>query len=320
MTAIVVVSHGGEIEIKSAFLVYTLIDQLRGSYKIYIGVPAEEYNLPELSDISRSFYKENNIGFFRFKNPVLEIKNNYSRGELVSNKIYAMMHNFSEENIVFLDSDIAALMSFETDQLVPESKDLKLKPANRANVTDWQNIYKKAGQEYPSESVITGIDKKQLPPYFNSGVIGLKNKTRQDFIEMWAYYFSWLSSINELNYPTFHRDQVALSLAVNKLGNEFELLDEKYNFPVRGKKLSGKEALPAMAHYHKPYTLYHYKVLRRLFNSFLTRNEKFKILINKYPEWERFFSGIKLRASFYSGIEKLRYKKFLIRKKVSLNR
>lgn len=319
MTALVLVSHGGEIEIKSAFLIYTLNKYLKGTFRIYIAVPSGASNLPELSPISLSYYRQAEVQIYSFQNSVLEKKTDPERSELVSNKISALKHDFTEESIVFLDSDILLLRDTSIESLVPENNGVKLKPANRANVTGWQEIYREAGQSYPSERIRTGIDSQLLPPYFNAGVIGIHNSVRQSFSETWFRYYLWLVETEGLEYPEFHRDQVALSLTINKLDLQYSLLEENFNFPVRGKKLPDKKHLPNLVHYHRPFSLRLNTPLKKEFKYFLAEHREFRNLLGEYPDWRRSFGGNSITNLYYSFVERLKYKKYLISKRLSRN-
>jgi hypothetical protein len=249
---------------------------------------------------------------------LLDQRHELIKGDLTSNKIYALSGNFAEDRLVFLDSDISALQNFDLNSFFPKNHDLIIKPANRANINSWEKLYQMAGQNMPESYITTGIDKKRTPPYFNAGVIGLKNEIKNTFWLTWAKHFESLwdeSIIRKLGIPAFHRDQIALSLTINELKIKYTLLPEEYNFPFRGKKIKRRN-LPKLVHYHHPYAIYSSGILKLEFKKFLKERPEFKKLILNYSNWRQLFNSNILIANYTGLIETLRYKKYIINKRI----
>jgi hypothetical protein len=318
MLAFCCVSHQGELEIKTAFLIYTLKKQLKDDFRLYVCIPESNQYLSGPSDLSLKFYNDFNTKLCTFRNPLLERRHELIKGDLISNKIYALSVNFAEDRIVFLDSDIAALNNFDFNSFFPRNHDLIIKPANRANINSWEKIYKMFGQSMPESYITTEIDKKRTPPYFNAGVIGIKNEIKNTFWLIWAKYFEHLwdeSIIRKLAIPPFHRDQIALSLAINEMKIKYSLIPEEYNFPFRGKKFN-RENLPKLVHYHRPYAIFSSGILKEEFKEFIKVRPEFNKLILKYSNWKNLSGSNFLIARATRLRETLRYKKYIIKRRV----
>jgi hypothetical protein len=310
MVAIALVCHNGDLEIKAAFLIYSLRKYLKGKYSIYVGIPEENRHISAPSPMFLSFCKSQNAITYVFENPYVAKKETLVDGDVVSNKIFACQHNFEEKYVVFLDTDTVLLREFDVKDLVDGSAMLKLKPANRANIRQWQEIYDTAKIKIPIQRVFSGIDKVEMPPYFNSGVIVMNSKIIKKLTTYWQKYFLWLSeekASKELRFPLFHRDQIALALAIADIKIEFELLRENFNFPVRGKKIRDK-VIPYIVHYHNPYSIYFEKNIKKEFREFICQYPE---LINTATSlWKALFNESYLREKSTAWIEYFRFNKY----------
>ena len=214
---------------------------------------------------------------------------------------------------------MVALQNFYLEEAISGIRDIIIKPANRSNISSWEKIYNLVGQAFPKDTVVTSVDKKRIPPYFNSGVIGLRNSIREKFSQTWVKYFEGMweeQEIRKFGIPSFHRDQVALSLTLNELNIKPDLLQENYNFPLRGKKIN-KKTIPFLAHYHRPYMVYSSKLLKEEFLRFLTEYPEFKSMIGNFPDWKRFFGSNAVVAGINGLKEAIRYKKYILTKNSS---
>jgi hypothetical protein len=317
-TAFVCISHSGDIELKTAFLVYTLKKYVRGDYTINVALPEKSPHHGEPSEESMRYYYQQGIKLYSFQNSVLGNRNELMKGDFNSNKIYALNTHFKEEFILFLDSDTAVLKTFDPNTLAKMNQGLLIKPANRSNISGWKRIYKLAGQTYPSEKIVTSIDKVEIPPYFNAGVIGLNRQIREEFYSVWIKYFNMMreeEDVEKFKIKPFHRDQISLSLAIHDLKLKYSILPEEYNYPLRGKKFK-KNEIPIIVHYHRPYTIYSTGLLRKEFNHFLKDHPEFYRLVIHYANWKKFFGTGAVRAFIHGLKESLQYRKFMLTKKL----
>jgi hypothetical protein len=311
MLALVIVCHKGDLELKTAFLIHTIRKYLRGNYIIYVGIPDAGRHILQPSQEFITYCEHSGVHIYHFSNTFLNKREHIWKGDLISNKLFALQHTFEEEYVMFLDSDIALLREIETDALIIDALTLKLRPAGRANVSNWRLIYEAAHLPMPGKRIVTSVDQVVMPPYFNSGVIVFRRAVLYKFIESWIYYFKWLTdsySELKLNYPLFHRDQIALSLAICSCNLEYSILDEAFNYPVRGKKII-KGSPPFMVHYHHGYSVYHERLLYTEFSEFIGLNPLF--IDNAGTLWKNLFvKGIVKRKSvaFFESIHYTKYK------------
>ncbi len=316
MVAVVLVCHHGELELKASFLIYSIRKYLRGNYSVYVALPEENPFLAEPSPDFFRFIKKYNIEIFRFRNQYLDHVVVLKEGDLVSNKIYACLNNFKEEYLVFLDSDTVLIQELDIEELIKGTKNVRMKPANRNNIKYWEEIYKDAMLQVPIQYVEASIDKTRMPPYFNSGVIIINNQIRSELVECWLKYYLRLSEgprIRRIGYPVFNRDQVSLALAVVFRKFNYSLLDQAYNFPVRGKKISNKK-LPYIVHYHNPFSIYFEKSLKKEFIEFKCRYPEF---LNKANDtWHHLFQGKLLEEKAIAWLEFLKFSKYRLKNAV----
>ena len=320
MIAFVCVCHRGEMELKTAFLLHTLKKYLLVPHKIYVAIPQNIPHFTPPTELMYQFFKKNGVKLIYFMNPLLILRDTVIKGDYTSNKVFALSYPFEEDVIVFLDSDIALLRASDFQVFFQPESDIIVKTANRANVNSWEKIYRAADQQFPSSQIITSLDKTRLSPYFNSGVIGISQVIRSKFQSAWHEYMAWLwdpEISQRLEIPLFHRDQVALSLAINKLNLKVSLLPEEYNFPLRGRKIDPNH-IPVMVHYHHPYSICSNDQLQKEFIQFLQQTTEINSLIRQHKKWGNLFASNKIKKLYSINLEKIRYQKSFLKKRLSL--
>lgn len=316
MIGLVFIAQQGELSLKAAFLLHTLKKYIAGSYHFYVAVPEEDDLFSDQNEWLIQFYRSEGANIITFNNTFLKGKKIRIPGDVVSNKIFALKYNFKEEQVLFLDSDIAAIRPLQIETLSRISDKVSCKPANRNHNIDWEKLYSLFDLDFPKEKVVTSVDRMLIPPYFNSGVMLINSEIRNTLVSKWEKYFDLLSSkelISGKLFPVFHRDQVALSLALQSLGYKVDQLDEHYNFPLRARKID-KSDLPVLIHYHHPVSVYFNQWLYREFMEFTGLRPEFYKETGKYHGWRQLFhSGIFTRT-VYAGKAWLSYKKYVINK------
>jgi lipopolysaccharide biosynthesis glycosyltransferase len=276
------------LEIKSSILAFTLKKCLKGSYELIAAIPLTRNGdfLPSANTME--FLNKNGVKIKYFSNPHLNCRKEKIPGDFIGNKIYALKIPVKGSKVMFLDSDIICIKDFHI-QISSFPDEFYGKQANRANVNKWEEIYSLFNLSMPDILVPCTVDNKIIPPYFNSGVLIFDSKIIKEFLKVWEKYFIELSSriyIKSKLYKPYHRDQVALSLAINKLNIHITFLGEEYNFPVRSKKIKDYKNI-IFAHYHDPFSAYNTKIIR----------EEILSIALIYPE---FIEIIKLSKLFYS--------------------
>jgi hypothetical protein len=286
--SIVIVCQLGELELNSVLLVSTLRKYLTNDANILIGIPESGKINFDPGEITKDFFRHNKARIFYFKNSYLETIDGISKTELISNKIYVLKHSFNTNKILFLDSDTICIGNFHPEE-INNLSGISLKPANRASITKWEEIYSYFDIEFPEELIQTGVDKQYLPNYFNSGVILLDKMIKDEFVDIWEKYYLNLANkeMTSLNlYKNYFRDQIALSLTISHMGKKITFMDEKFNYPVGGKRLI-KSKLPVLVHYHNPYNLCAHAILFKELTEFLKKYPDFLNLVDQQIVWYR---------------------------------
>jgi hypothetical protein len=277
---IVFICQPGELEAKSLFLAYSL-EQFQQGTK-YALVPAHLY--AKLSKHTVELFTKLNTQVVKFHNPYIRGRRRIKSGDWMSNKFYALQTMSNQKDILFLDSDIIQIKLFPD---FSNAYDLSAKPADVLAIVYWDLLFKKVGLPYSERTTRSTVDKKESPPYFNSGVLYLPAHTQADLLNAWKDYFITISDDTYVStgvFDIFHRDQLALSLAIEKLSLDFLELDEALNFPVRRRNKIDDEVI--FAHYHTAISLKESPVLLDIFNRFVVEYPLYKLVLKGIIDWK----------------------------------
>jgi len=290
MVAIVSICHKGDLEIKTAFLIYTLRKYLKGDYNLYVGIPNENSFIQTPSNFFFDFCVANQVEIFFFDNEYLNTIETLKEGDLISNKVYLWSKDFTEDYIIFMDSDTMILRPFNVNELISETPELKIKPVDKSNVSQWEKLYEMVGISYPEKEIISSVDQIKMPPYFNSGIIVFNRSTLPKIVKLWEEYFLLISDkffMKKIQFPIFHRNQIALVFAMMKNDINFSLLNESFNYPAHIKRINIMK-MPYVVHYHWPTVIYFEPLLHIRFKDFLLNNACFLEIVN--GTWKKIFS------------------------------
>jgi hypothetical protein len=309
MVAIVCVCHKGDLELKSAFLIHSVKKYAQGVYKLYVAIPNETLHSKIPGNVFLEFCEKNKVETFFFNNDFLSGKTALDEGDLLSNKVYLWQKDFIEDYIMFLDSDTILFRKVEIGTLIKDVKRIAVKAANKANVQQWKLIYSEVEMKMPDNQILSSVSKEPMPPYFNSGVIFFNHLYLEEITRKWKSYYQYFSNQElhrRIGYPFYHRDQIALALAINSKENDFMLLSDAYNYPVRRKRIR-KKNIPIIAHYHHPFAVYFETKIRKEFKEFLKINPEF---VSEMGEiWKNLFAMGFIKEKQVSTIEYLKFKK-----------
>ena len=149
---------------------------------------------------------------------------------------------------VFLDTDTLCLRALDWSAL--RTSPFAAKPADVATFGDmatWQRLYARFDLPVPTQRVAASVSHGLMLPYFNAGM--LATARAQDLAAEWARICRAIDAMEDINPRRPWLDQIALPIAVARLGLAFRSLGEAWNYPVHLKPLSGG---PAIVHYHQP--------------------------------------------------------------------
>ena len=295
---IVIVSHKGELEIQTLILVQSIRKYLHGTFNINIAIPT---NIDSPASETIELLKHWDCRVFYFENRFLkELKRDLIPGDLVSNKIFALEFFQTKNPVLFLDSDTCLINTIHSNEFL-KSELFMAKPANRANVLRWNEIYNYFNFRVPEVTITTGVDKRKIPPYFNAGVLYFTNEVYKNIIPVWCDLFLQLSEESILKkeyFSSFNRDQVALSLALTSTKTNYEELDENLNFPVNAKKISPNNQTK-LVHYHSPFVFYLKDFLKQQLIEIQVDYPFINKLFDLEVRWKRLFLKPKIVTIYF---------------------
>ena len=108
------------------------------------------------------------------------------------------------------------------------------------------------GLKPPEQRVASTVYGRLVHPYFNAGLIAADPTCGLG--DAWLEACRRIDAKWGIRLKRPHLDQIALPVAVHKLGLPYACLDEDYNFPAHLKPIDPSRP-PAFAHYHSPHVL-----------------------------------------------------------------
>lgn len=273
----VFVCQQGELEIKSLLLVASLKRFLCCEYELIAALPMPETQWGRPSEITLVLLQDFGVRTVQICNP---IGGDYPIG----NKIACFSIETVADKIIFLDSAILCLSEFHHDKRfhIP----FNAKPADlRTFTTDlghWKRVYESVGLLLPETRVFTTVSGELTPPYFNSGVIAVHRGTR--FGQVWEECCHVIEANPDIQNKRPWLDQIALPLAVQKCGLEFDCLDEHFNHPTHLKPLNSQR-LPLFCHYHASTVIRREPQLNRLVIELVKAYPALHEVITSHTDW-----------------------------------
>jgi lipopolysaccharide biosynthesis glycosyltransferase len=297
MVGFYLICEKGDLEIKSLLLIKSLKKYLPSTtFEINVLIPCDQVPLLKTTI---EYFEKLGCRIKIFSNELYHIGHkSVIPGDKVSNKIYFLDDKEQKYNrLVFLDSDIMLIKPFNPSNLYID-KQFSAKQANRANVKRWEEIYSALGIPYPQELFACGLDGVMIPPYFNSGFISINPTFREELFNVWKDIFLSISTpvfLGEGLFHPFNRDQVSLALAINKLGVEYDILPEIYNYSLKS-KTPIEEAV--FIHYHDPTEIWAVNKLQNLFWEIYNECDYLKKLVRRSWTWSWVFKSKGTRFFF----------------------
>ncbi len=293
------VVHRGFLETQSVLLVCSILNVYGNKVKIHAGVPEHLGGVESgISHEFKNILTELGVEFFTVKNPIGE---DYPIG----NKLGCFAKVDSGIRI-FLDTDVLLLRPLDLTGLSDDS--IAIKPADRKTYKwsdgDWSYAYEKYSKATPSlVQMYSTCFNELMRPYYNAGVIILSGC--HDFSEAWSSISKQVDSDENLANKRPWLDQLALPLAIKKLGLKATNLSEQYNFPAHLKTVPADP--PCIVHYH--------------WANILSRDHQLlkyvKKLADSYPVLSAVFSASSQQWQDLNGLIKQKRKKEVFSKDCS---
>ncbi|MDJ1180176.1 hypothetical protein PJF56_15020 [Roseofilum sp. BLCC_M91] len=261
--AFVFVCQQGEIEGMALLLAASLKRFIQCEYELIAAIPTpfEKWGIPQ----PRTFALLEKMGvrIVYFENHIL----GNTLGDPLTNKIYCLQIPTKMDKLIFLDSDMLCLRNFYGDErfAVP----VNVASTFRATGRNWEAIYGAVNLSVPTREIETLFSGEMQPPYFNSGFIAVEAQLAPILYQEWLKCFHQINASGAMKDNPYFREQVSLAVTIIKMGLEYDLLDEGYNFWVKARPLD-PNSLPYFLHHTWPYpTLYEQPILEETIRSLL---------------------------------------------------
>lgn len=240
-STLVFVCQRGDLEAKSALLAASLRRHLTGNVELVACLPSPETTWGRPSVTTLELFDTLGIR-------TVGISNLVDDAYPIGNKLSAVGIPTAAERMVFLDSDILCLRPFAIDTCF--RGDFTAKPADLPTgvqaAADWRRLYRAFGLAEPRRRLLATAAEQLLWPYFNAGVIAFR--TGLGFPETWLTTARRIDADPAVPARRPHLDQIALPIALARLGIDFEPLPERLNFPAHLRPLPDDP--PILCHYH----------------------------------------------------------------------
>ena len=270
--AFVFVCQSGELEGLALLLAASLKRFLNCKHELIAAVPSPAEKWGELNKETYRLLEQMNVRIEYITNPISGEK----KGDFLTNKIHCFKIPTEMDKMVFIDSDILCLQEFRGDDLA--CMPFSAAPTFLATGRNWDKVYETMGLPFPGATMKALFSTEMQPPYFNSGLVAIDAQQAEELAETWLDCFQKLDQSGILDQNLYFREQMGLAVAVIKMGLQYKVLDERYNFWVRARPLD-VEALPYFLHHTWPNPpIYNQPVLKILVRSF----------VNEYPSMKQF--------------------------------
>lgn len=274
--AFVFVCQAGELEVKSALLAASLRRHLPVSTPLVACVPHTMTDRGTPPAETTRFLASLDVAIARIVSP-------FGRDYPIGNKIPCVDVVVPAERIVFLDSDILLLDTFDPDRHMAGA--FTAKPADLSTfqgaAKDWHRAYAMCGVTAPLRRVFATVSGDVMWPYFNAGVVGVP--AGSGFGVAWAACARAIDADTSFPSRRPHLDQIALPIAAAREGLRFTALPEAFNFPAHIKPLPA--SAPAICHYHWPTVVAGEPRLLAAVAELVRRHGPLADLLDREPAW-----------------------------------
>jgi hypothetical protein len=217
-------------------------------------IPDANNNDAQFQPGTTGLLEEIGVSVLNFENPFLKSRQKLHEGDLFSNKYYPLPELPESDYTIFMDSDLLLIRMLDFSSTI-HGADFLAKPVCYMNESRWEELYGLFGLGVPSHRVMTTVDQREAPPYFNGGMFALKSSLASDLFKTWTETFEKITESNIMHDNLVNREQAALAISIARLNCSYHLLSEDLNFPARSKQIS-EDTTPMLIHYHDPESIY----------------------------------------------------------------
>lgn len=278
------VCQEGKLEAQAILLVASLKRFLRCDYEL---VAAVTFNNRKPSDVVLEFLKKLGVR-------IVDIKNN--TGNPYNNPIFCLGVPTDAQKNVLMDTDLLCMREFQHEKRFSEVC-FNAKQAHKDKLGPWEEIFKACKVDVPAIRVPTTVSHEYLPPYFNAGFVAIHTKYIKDFTALWMDCHDKIKKAKAIKNGLDHFiPQISMAVALHKFKIDYELLDERYNHPIRYSPvlIDGKIS-PFFCHYHTPKDILSEPsgVVRNLVRSLAEETPEIYDILKNSPEYFELLSYLK---------------------------
>lgn len=286
----VFVCQQGELEPKSLLLAASLRHYLRCDFELVAALPLPEAVWGRPSSATLGFLAELGVRVAGIENPI-------GPDYPIGNKLACVGIETTADKVVFLDSDMVCLREFRHEARF--NQPFSAKPADFATFApepeQWQRCYAAMGLPLPPERMTATVSGQLMPPYFNAGAIVVHRTAGLG--EAWIEAARAIDADESVLNKRPWLDQIALPVALARLGLPTDCLDERYNYPSHVKPLNNAE-LPYFCHYHTPAVLRREPLANALVAGLAERHPALGAMLREEKAWAPLLEPYTTRAGW----------------------
>lgn len=274
MLTIAFVIHGGELEVKASLLACSLRQKCHQGIRLCAVLMQPETRWGAVSEPALEILEKVGVEIIRSEN---KIDLDYPHG----NKINAL--ETIDGPTLFIDSDIILMRPFLTHHSFID-EDATAKPADfptfERSGGRWEPVYDLFELKPPSTTVTATISQEQMLPYYNAGMIFVKNG--KEFSSMWLDTALTIDASSSVQSKRPWLDQISLPVTFARLGWSVVEAGRDLNYPGHVEALpENGQYVPHIMHYHSPDRIGACPVMKR----------DVVFYRNKYPELNSLFES-----------------------------
>jgi hypothetical protein len=270
----VFVCQKGDLELKAMLLAASLDRFVSCPFEMVAAVPHPEDRFGVLAPATVRMLEG-------LKVRIVPITNQVDPTYPIANKISAMAIATNGLRRIFLDSDIVCTRELAVDPRLT----VPFGAAPAAGLTwgkgadDWDRAYGLFGLTTPAVRVKTLRTREETPPYYNAGFIMARHDAADALASTWLDSALRIDRDPDIQNKRPWLDQIALPIAVTRLGLPHHFLDETFNHP------GDASVLPQFCHYHAPLRAKRLPVVRALVRDMVERHPALRDRVTSDRLW-----------------------------------
>jgi len=206
----------------------------------------------------------------------------------IGHKVAALAAGEARGLRLFVDSDALCLSALRWTEV--QRAAFAAKPADIATFGSdelWQRLYERFGLQLPAERVVATVSDQLMFPYFNAGMIAT---TEADALSRtWAELCRAIDAMEDIEPRRPWLDQIALPIALARLGLDFQSLGEVWNYPAHVKPVMEQAQL---VHYHLPSVVRREPALRACVARLMSAYPAISAVLEADADWRPVLAAV----------------------------